>query len=158
VIFVCQNNLFAEHTTFEKMTAGQNIANRAAAYGLPGIRVDGNDPVAMYAAAKEAADRARAGKGATLLECMTFRFYGHSFGDQDPYIPKEMKAKAMAADPVPGLRAKLIADGVATEAKLAAIEAGIEAQIDEAVEFALASPWPDPKELRFDVFAKEIAA
>src|SRR3546814_7349881 len=77
-IFVCQNNLFAEHTKFEKMTGGQNIAARADGYGIPGVRVDGNDPEAMYSAFAEAVARARAGEGPTLLECMTFRFFGHN--------------------------------------------------------------------------------
>lgn len=157
-IFVCQNNLYAEHTTFEKMTGGQNVANRAEGYGMPGVRVDGNDPEAMYSAFAAAVARARAGEGPTLLECMTFRFFGHNFGDDDSYIPPEQKAAAMEADPVPRLRARLIADRIATEAELAALEADIESQIDEAIEFALASPWPDPDELRFDVFEKEIAA
>ncbi|MEY4890158.1 MAG: hypothetical protein RIQ75_1288 [Pseudomonadota bacterium] len=157
-IFVCQNNLFAEHTTFEKMTGGQNIAGRAEGYGMPGVRVDGNDPEAMYSAFAEAVARARAGEGPTLLECMTFRFFGHNFGDDDSYIPPAQKAAAMEADPVPRLRARLIADRMATEEELAAIEADIEAQIDDAVEHALASPWPVPDDLRFDVFETEIAA
>jgi acetoin:2,6-dichlorophenolindophenol oxidoreductase subunit alpha len=157
-IFVCQNNLFAEHTTFEKMTGGQNIANRAEGYGIPGIRVDGNDAEAMYSAFAEAVARARAGEGPTLIEALTFRFHGHAMGDDDSYIPPEQKAAAMAADPVPRLRARLIAERIATEEELAAYEAEVEAQIDDAVQFALASPWPDPDSLRFDVFEKEIAA
>lgn len=157
-IFVCQNNLFAEHTTFEKMTGGQNIANRAQGYGMHGVRVDGNDPEAMYSAFAEAVARARAGEGPTLLECMTFRFFGHNFGDDDSYIPPAQKAAAMEADPVPALRARLIAAGIATEAELAAAEAAIEADIDAAVAFALESSWPDPDDLRFDVFATEIVA
>jgi pyruvate dehydrogenase E1 component alpha subunit len=79
-------------------------------------------------------------------------------GDDDAYIPPEQKAAAMAADPVPRLRARLIADRIATEEELAAYEADVETQIDDAIEFALASPWPDPDSLRFDVFEKEIAA
>jgi TPP-dependent pyruvate/acetoin dehydrogenase alpha subunit len=157
-IFVCQNNLFAEHTTFEKMTGGGDIAKRAEGYGMPGVRVDGNDPAAMYSAFSEAVARARAGEGPTLLECMTFRFFGHNFGDDDSYIPPAQKAAAMAADPVPQLRARLIADRIATEEELAAMEADIEAQIDDALAFALASPWPEPEALRFDVFEQEIAA
>jgi pyruvate dehydrogenase E1 component alpha subunit len=157
-IFVCQNNLFAEHTTFEKMTGGGDISKRAEGYGMPGVRVDGNDPAAMYSAFAEAVARARAGEGPTLLECMTFRFFGHNFGDDDSYIPPDQKAAAMAADPVPRLRARLIADRIATEEELAALEADIEAQIDDALAFALASPWPEPDALRFDVFEKEIAA
>jgi len=157
-IFVCQNNLFAEHTTFEKMTAGGNIAGRAEGYGIPGVRVDGNDPEAMYSAFAEAVARARAGEGPTLLECMTFRFHGHTFGDDDSYMPKGQKAEAIEADPVPRLRARLLADGIASEDQLAAIEADIEKQIDDAIEYALASPWPERDSLRFDVFAQEIAA
>ena len=159
VIFVCQNNLFGEHSTFEKMTGGENIAARAAGYGIPGVRVDGNDPVAMYSAAAEAVNRARAGEGPTLLECMTFRFHGHTLGDNDTvYIPKEMKAAAVAADPVPRMRARLIADGMATEAELAAHEADVEARIDEALEYAFASPWPEAEALLQDVFEQEIVA
>ncbi len=157
-IFVCQNNLFAEHTTFEKMTAGHHIARRADGYGMPGIRVDGNDAEAMYSVFAEAVARARAGEGPTLLECMTFRFFGHNFGDDDSYIPKDQKAAAIQADPVPRLRARLIADRIASEAELAALEADIEAQLDDALQFALASAWPTADDLRFDVFEQEIAA
>ena len=140
------------------MTGGENIASRAAGYGMPGMRVNGNDPVEMYAATAQAIARARAGEGPTLLECMTFRFFGHNFGDDDSYIPKDQKAAAMAADPVPAFRARLIAEGIATEEELAVIEAAIEADIDDAVKFAIESPWPDKDDLRHDVFETEIAA
>ncbi|MBO9376216.1 thiamine pyrophosphate-dependent dehydrogenase E1 component subunit alpha [Sphingomonas histidinilytica] len=155
VIFVCQNNEWGEHTAYDK-TSNVRVADRAAAYGIPGERVDGNDPFAMYAAAREAIERARAGEGPTLIEAMTYRFHGHVFGDQDAYMDKERKARAMADDPVPRFRARLIADGVASEEQLAEMEAGIEAQIDEAVEFALASDFPGVEELKRDVFAEEL--
>jgi acetoin:2,6-dichlorophenolindophenol oxidoreductase subunit alpha len=158
VIFLCQNNQFAEHTRYDVGTSAKAIADRAAGYGIPGVRVDGNDPVAMYAAARQAVERARAGQGPTLIEAVTFRFMGHVFGDPDAYIPKEQKAAAMADDPVPKFRARLIAEGHATEDELAALEAGIETLIDAAVTFALASPFPETDELRRDVFAEEIAA
>jgi pyruvate dehydrogenase E1 component alpha subunit len=153
VIFLCQNNLYGEHTRYEKATSAKRIADRAVGYDMPGVRVDGNDPVAMYQVAREAIERARAGLGPTLIEAMTFRFHGHIFGDADVYMDKAQKAAAIAADPVPRLRARLIADGVATEESLAAIEAGIEADLDEAVEFALASPHPALSELETDVYA-----
>lgn len=156
VVFVCQNNEWGEHTTYDK-TSNVPVADRAAAYGMPGERVDGNDPFAMFAAAKQAIDRARAGEGPTLIEAMTYRFFGHVFGDQDAYMDKARKAEAMANDPVPRFRAKLIETGVASEDQLAAMEAGIEAEIDEAVEFALASPFPGVEELSRDVFAQENA-
>lgn len=155
VIFVCQNNLYGEHTTYEKATSARQIADRAEGYQMPGIRVDGNDPVAMYNAAKEAVERARAGKGPTLLECMTFRFHGHVFGDADGYMDKEQKAKAIADDPMPRFREKLIDDGIATDEQLAEIEDHIARQIDEAVEFALNSPLPDLSELTTDVYGLE---
>lgn len=154
VIFLCQNNRFGEHTAYAKATAVERIADRAAAYSMPGIHVDGNDPYAMYAAAREAVARARAGDGPALIEAMTYRFHGHVFGDADAYMDKEVKAAAIAADPYPRYRAKLIADGVATEESLAGIEAGIEAEIDEAVAFAFDSPFPGIEELTTDVYGE----
>ena len=158
VIFICQNNLYAEHTAYEKGTSGARIADRAHGYGIPGYRVDGNDPEAVYAAARTAIERARAGDGPTLLECMTFRFHGHIFGENDSYIDRAVKEEAMAADPHPRFRAKLIADGHVTDAELADIEAQIDKDIEEAVAFALSSPFPDVVELRRDVYAEELLA
>ncbi|MFC4295001.1 thiamine pyrophosphate-dependent dehydrogenase E1 component subunit alpha [Novosphingobium tardum] len=158
VIFLCQNNLYGEHTTYEKATAAKRVADRAAAYNMPGVRVNGNDPIEMYAAAREAVDRARAGEGPTLIEAMTFRFHGHVFGDADAYMDKAQKKAAMDADPAPLFRARLIAEGIASEAELAAIEAEVEARIDAAVEFALASPFPELDELTRDVYAEGEAA
>ena len=124
VVFVCQNNGYGEHTRYELATSAKQISDRAAGYQMPGVTVDGNDPLAMYAAAREAVERARAGEGPTLIEAMTFRFHGHVFGDADAYMAKGEKEAAMARDPVPRFRAWLIEKGHATEAELAAIEAG----------------------------------
>ncbi|MDB5985891.1 MAG: pyruvate dehydrogenase [Nevskia sp.] len=158
VIFVCQNNLYGEHTKYEKTTAAKQIADRAASYQMPGVRVDGNDPVAMYHAAKTAIDRARAGEGPTLIEAMTYRFYGHVFGDADKYMDADEKKAAMAADPVPRYRQWLIDNGHASADELTAMEAQIDAELTEAIEAAIAAPWPEVSELRKDVFAQEIAA
>ncbi|SKB99156.1 thiamine pyrophosphate-dependent dehydrogenase E1 component subunit alpha [Sphingopyxis flava] len=158
VIFLCQNNLYGEHTSYEKATSVARIADRGAAYNIPGVRVNGNDPIEMYAAAREAVERARAGEGPTLIEAMTFRFYGHVFGDSDAYMDKEQKKAAIEADPVPIFRARLIAEGIASEDELAAMEAAIEAEIDAAVEFALASPFPELDELIKDVYAEGAVA
>lgn len=157
VIFVCQNNLYAEHTTFDKCTSAR-VADRAISYSIPGVRIDGNDPEAVLAAAGEAVDRARAGEGPTLIEAMTFRFHGHVFGDADGYMDQEQKKTAMENDPYPRFRQKLIDDGLASEDQLASIEAQMEEDVEAAVQFALNSAWPDPAELRRDVFAEEMPA
>lgn len=154
VIFLCQNNLWGEHTTYAKATSVERIADRAAGYGMPGLHVDGNDPYAMYAAARQAVDRARAGEGPTLIEAMTYRFHGHVFGDADKYMDQEVKKSAIANDPYPRYRARLVAEEVASESQLEAIEAAVEADIDAAVEFALASPFPPAAELTRDVYGE----
>ena len=158
VIFVCSNNRYAEHTKTAVGTAIGKISDRSAAYSMPGIHVDGNDVDAMYAAAREAIDRARAGEGPTLIEAMTFRFFGHVFGDADAYMDEGEKEAAMAADPYPRYRQQLIDQGVASEEELAAIEAGHAAEIEEAIQFALDCPYPDASEVYKDVYEKEIAA
>jgi acetoin:2,6-dichlorophenolindophenol oxidoreductase subunit alpha len=156
VVFVCQNNLYAEHTTYAKGTSAKRIADRGIAYDMPAERVNGNDPIEMYGAAKRAVDRARTGGGPTLIEAMTFRFHGHVLGDADSYMEQGQKEAAMEADPVPRYRAKLVADRLAVEAELAEMEAGIERDLDAAVTFALASPLPDISEMRRDVYATEL--
>jgi pyruvate dehydrogenase E1 component alpha subunit len=158
VLFVCQNNGYGEHTRYEITTPVQHIADRAAAYNMPGVRVDGNDPLAMYAAAKEAVERARSRQGPTLIEAKTFRFHGHVFGDMDGYMQKGEKDAAMAKDPVPAFRAWLIQNGHASETELAGIESSIENELNAAVDFALSSANPDVAELRRDVFAEEVTA
>ena len=158
VVFVCQNNGYGEHTRYAAATAVAHVADRAAAYQMPGVTVDGNDPLAVYAAAKTAIERARAGEGPTLLEAETFRFNGHVLGDSDAYMQKGEKAAAMANDPVPKFRAWLIEKKVSDEAALAALDAAIARELDAAVEFALSSPIPNLDELKIDVFAEEAHA
>jgi len=158
VVFVCQNNRYGEHTPYAKTTSAERIADRAVSYGIPGVRIDGNDPIEVWATAREAIERARSGGGPTLIEAMTFRFFGHVFGDDDSYMLDGEKKAAMDVDPYPKYRASLISSGVAAESALEAIEREIEAQIEEAVAFALQSPFPSLDELRRDVFAQEIQA
>lgn len=157
VIFLCQNNRFAEHTSYAHGTSAKHIVDRAIGYGMNGIQCDGNDAESTYAAVRAAADRARAGDGPTLIEAMTFRMLGHLFGADFSYVPKEMTAEGIANDPVPAFRRTLLERQVA-EADLVAIETEIEAEIDTAVTFAMDSPYPDPGENRLDVVATEIAA
>jgi acetoin:2,6-dichlorophenolindophenol oxidoreductase subunit alpha len=158
VIFVCPNNGFAEHTAFEIGTSVDKISTRAIAYNMPGYTVDGNSPEDMYAHMAVAIERARAGEGPTLLECKTFRFLGHVLGDDDFYMDKAAKEAAMAADPLPALRARLIAEGHATEESLGEMQTALEAEIAAAQEFGTNSPLPSVDELRRDVFAQEMAA
>lgn len=156
VVFLCQNNGYAECTRYDHGTAVANVAERAAAYNMRGVTVDGNDPVAMYNAAREAIEHARNGEGPTLLEAKTFRFMGHYFGDTSPYIPKEELSAAMARDPVPRMRAWLIENNFVAEADLVALENRIRSDLDAAVEFALNSDYPDVVEMRRDVFSCEL--
>jgi len=155
VVFLCQNNMFAEHTALALGTAGE-IARRADGYGMPGVLVNGNDPNAMFIAAREAIERARSGEGPTLIEARTFRFHGHNYGDPGAYIPKDVYEQAAAADPMPRLRRRLIDDGVLDEASVVKIEEEIEAEVVGAVAFAQASPPPDPNEVLIDVYAKQM--
>lgn len=158
VIFICQNNRYAEHTPYALATSIERVADRGASYSMPSIHVDGNDPIAMWQAAGEAVARARNGDGPTLIEAMTFRFHGHIFGDADAYMDPAEKTEAMKQDPVPLFRAWLLEQGHAGEDELAGLEGAVEKEIGEAVEFALTSPYPDVAELRRDVFAQEIKA
>ena len=157
VIFMCQNNRYAEHTSFANSTLIDRISRRADSYGMAGVTVDGNDPDEVYAATRIAVDRARAGEGPTLIVALTFRFNGHLIGDAGGYIPKDEYTAAQAKDPVPILRARLIAEGIASEAELAAVESRIADEIDEAVADAYAAAVPDIIELKRDVFAADLA-
>ena len=157
VIFLCQNNHYAEHTAPEYSRAIDRISDRAAAYGMPGVTVDGNDPDEMYGAAKVAIERARAGEGPTLIEAMTFRFNGHILGEAGHYMDKAIYAEAQTKDPMPVLRARLLSEGIATEADLAEIERDADSRIVAAIEAAMAADFPDVAELKRDVFAEEIA-
>lgn len=157
VIFICQNNRYAEHTSMARSTKVDQYAKRAAGYGMVGITVNGNDPDEMYGAAKTAIDRARAGEGPTLIEAMTYRFNGHLIGDAGGYMDKQQYADFQAADPVPALRRRLIDDGIADEAAVKGIEDAILAEVEAAAKAAFAAALPDVAEMKRDVFAHEIA-
>lgn len=156
VIFVCSNNLYGEHTSYAVATAVDSIAKRAASYSMPGVKVNGNDPVELYDVAQKAIDRARAGEGPTLIEAMTFRFFGHVFGDTDAYMQPGEKDERAKDDPWPNFRAFLLSGGHATEAELDAIDQQHKSALEAALEFALASPLPELAEVRRDVYADEV--
>jgi pyruvate dehydrogenase E1 component alpha subunit len=157
VVFVCQNNQYAEMTPTAHTMKLAKVADRAAGYGMPGVRVDGNDPLAVVAALDEALDRARRGDGPTLVECVTFRFRGHYFGDRMPYIPKEQLAEAMAADPVPRFRTQLIDAGVCTDEELSRIDEGALTEVEMALKTVMSAEAPSIDELDRDVYATPIS-
>nr|WP_205751768.1 thiamine pyrophosphate-dependent dehydrogenase E1 component subunit alpha [Cryptosporangium phraense] len=152
VVFVCQNNLWAEMTPIRDTMNIDQVVDRRLAYGMAGERVDGNDPEAMYRASAAAVERARTGGGPTFLEAVTFRFEGHYFGDQQKYLPAEELAAAREADPIPRYRQKLLDAGVLSEDDLTAIDTDATARVDAALAEVLAAPAPELTELEQDVF------
>lgn len=156
MVFVCQNNLYAEMTPTHDTMKLEHVADRAAGYGMPGVRVDGNDPLAVNAALDEALRRARSGAGPTFVECVTFRFRGHYFGDRMPYIPTEQLDAALAADPVPRFRRHLADAGICDEQELARIDADALAAVESAVQTVLGADPPSVAELDRDVYATPI--
>ena len=153
VVFVCENNLYAMGTRQTRVMRIENIADRAAAYGMPGVTVDGNDVLAVYKAAETAVERARKGGGPTLLECKTYRHKGHSRMDPAKYRPKEEVEEWLAKDPIKRLRSKLLEANIMSEAEMEEVEREVTAEIEEAVKFALESPYPEPEEALEDVYA-----
>jgi len=145
VLFVCENNLYGEFTPMASVTAGGEIGIRAASFGMQSQVLDGNDLWAVREAAVEAVARARGGHGPTLLECQTYRHYGHSKSDPAKYRPPDEVERWLARDPLDLARARLL-DQVVSEEELAAKDAEIDVQMDRAVEGALAAPYPDPDE------------
>ena len=145
VVFVCENNLYGEFTPLADSTAGADIAARAAGYAVPSEVVDGNDLWAVKAAADRAVPRAREGEGPTLLECKTYRHYGHSKSDPGAYRPDGELEQWIERDPIKLARERLLSEGVA-EADLSAVDERVTAELEQAIEHALAAPYPDPQE------------
>jgi len=153
IIFVCENNLYAMSTHFREAFAIDHVWQRAAAYGMPGERVDGNDVLAVRDAVKRIAEQARSGDGPALLECMTYRMSGHSRGDPREYRSREEEALWREQCPIRRFRNKLLCDGVLTEESASAVEAEVERVIADAEAFARSSPDPDPATLTEGLFA-----
>jgi pyruvate dehydrogenase E1 component alpha subunit len=153
VIFVCENNLYAMGTRQSRVMNIENIADRAGAYGIPGVVVDGNDVLAVYEAAQKAVERARNGEGPTLIECKTYRLRGHSRVDPAKYRPKEEVQEWLARDPIKRLKERLLKTNTLQEPGIQQIEKEVSAGIEEAVKFAMESPYPEPEEALDDVYA-----
>lgn len=153
VVFVCENNLYMEYTPIAEVTAVEHpAADRASAYGLESILVDGNDPDAVHEVAVRVVDRARAGDGPSLVEATTYRHGGHSRADPAKYRPDDEVKSWLARDPIPNYRERLLAAGVEASA-LDEIEAAALAAVDRATEEAKAGPFPDPASLPTDLWA-----
>lgn len=143
VVFVCENNMYATETPFTQATKNTNVASRAQGYGIPGVQVDGQDVLAVYEKAGEAVERARQGKGPTLLECLTYRFLGHHVGDPGTtYRSKEEVEEWKKRDPIQILREQALASKWAGEKEFETIDGEVRRVIDEAAAVALKSPEP----------------
>jgi pyruvate dehydrogenase E1 component alpha subunit len=153
VVFVCQNNQYAEMTPTAHAQPVAHVADRAAGYAVEGVRVDGNDPDAVYTALTTAVREARAGRGPTLLECTTYRLFGHYFGDPMRYMPADEVEAARAAEPVARYRARLVDAGVVDEAGATAIESRAAEEVAAAFTAALADELPDATDASVDVYA-----
>jgi pyruvate dehydrogenase E1 component alpha subunit len=150
VIFVLENNQYAVSTPIADSARVAHLADRAAAYGMPGLTVDGNDAVLVFEAMREPVRRARAGEGPTLVECMTYRHGGHHVNDPGLYLPKDELERWKAHDPLLVLRERLARAGV-EDARVAAIDERVERLIEEAVEYAEASPQPSVEDFLAEV-------
>lgn len=153
VIYVCQNNEYAESTPRRTHQKISDIAIRAAGYGMPGVVVDGNDVVAVYEGVRAAVERARTGGGPTLIEAKTYRRLGHYVGDAAVYRPKEELEFWQARDPIEICRRHLLETGLATGAEVRAIDASAQAAIEEAVAYGRHSPSPAPDAALEDVYS-----
>ncbi|MCP9916997.1 pyruvate dehydrogenase (acetyl-transferring) E1 component subunit alpha [Cyanobium sp. ATX 6F1] len=155
ILFVVENNKWAIGMAHDRATSDPEIWRKAAAFGMAGEEVDGMDVLAVRAAAQRAIERARAGEGPTVLECLTYRFRGHSLADPDELRSEAEKAFWAERDPIKALAAHLKEHGLASAEELKAIEKEIDAEVADAVSFALAAPEPDPSELTRYIWAED---
>lgn len=151
-VFVCENNGYAESTPARYHCSASDIANRAAAYEIPGVVVDGLDLFSVYEAAGEAIARARRGEGPSIIEAKTYRYYGHFQGDMVTYRTDEELARFKQRDAIEGVRKYALQHGLASAAELDAIDARTRDRLEKAWVAAKAAPWPEEKELLTDVY------
>lgn len=157
-IFFCENNGYAVSFSIKEAMAVETVAERAAAYGMPSARVDGQDLLAVHAAVSEAVERARAGGGPTLIEARTYRFREHAelMSSRSYRSPEEVEHWTTARDPIASFRLELERRGTATDEELSRLEEAIAAEVDEAERFAKESPLPEPDEAFDHIFAQPI--
>ncbi len=154
VLFLCQNNQYAISVPVPQQVAGESVAARGQGYGMPGVEVDGTDVLAVYEAAKEAAERARKGEGPTLIEAKTYRLTAHSSDDNDrTYRTRDEVELWRAKEPLPKFRQYLLDNGVATEQEIADIKKRIDAEVNDATDWAETQPDPDEADTLKHVYA-----
>ena len=153
-IFFCENNLYAEMTPIADTVNVDRLTERAAAYGMRAVTVDGYDILAVYETTREAVDRARKGQGPTFIEAMTYRLVGHMIGDTESYRTREEVESWRRRDPIVTFPARLVHEFGVTQGEVDAVKAEVEAKMDDVVKFALDSPWPSVDEIAEDLFAQ----
>jgi len=157
IVYLCENNQYALSTASTRTTAGESIAARAAAYAIPGVRVDGNDVLAVYETVRVAVARARKGEGPTLVEAVTYRWGGHSMRANLPdYRTKEEERAWLERDPIARLRDHVLEKKAATPLRLKELEESVELELDRAVEFARTSPEPSVELMEASVYAPHV--
>jgi pyruvate dehydrogenase E1 component alpha subunit len=153
VVFICDNNQYGMSMPAEKVMNVRHVAERACAYGIPGVTVDASDPIAVYLAVKEAVERARSGGGPSLIENLSYRWRGHSKSDRNLYRTAEEMEEWKKADPIPRFAINLMEAGIFTEEDIDEIDASAKRDIDDATEIALTLPEPDPLHVEDEVYA-----
>lgn len=152
-VFLCENNRYGEYTPYDDTAPVPNVADRAAAYGIPSAIVDGQDAEAVYPVLLEAAERARAGDGPTLVEALTYRYRGHSRSDPATYRPEGELERWMERDPIDILAGRMQADGQLTAAEFEALRERQRAEVQRVTEWAMNEPWPALEETLEDIWA-----
>ncbi len=155
LVIIVENNRYGMGTAVERASAVHDIYQKACAFDIPGVQIDGDDVLAVRNTVHEMADRARRGEGPQLIEAMTYRYRGHSMGDPQRYRTKEEVEQARQMDPILRFRERILHDGLATEDDLKRMAAEIEQEVNDAVQFAEASPAPEPSEMFQDVVVAE---
>jgi len=156
VVFVCEDNAYAISVPKTASTCIPDNSDRAAAYGIPGVRVESNDPVAVYEVMGEAIARARRGEGPSLIEIKTDRLWGHFEGDADAYRTEEFKAEMLKNDPLTAFAQRLTEEGILNESDIASIQQAMYDEVEQALQFAQDSPYPDPQAALEHVFAERM--
>jgi pyruvate dehydrogenase E1 component alpha subunit len=154
IVYLCNNNLYAYSTPIEKQMAIENVADRAPGYGMPSEIVDGNDVIAVYEVARRGVEHARTGNGPYLIECKTFRISGHSAHDGADYVPDDIREEWAKKDPILRIQKFMVEQDWASEHDFRIMREEILAEIDEAVTWALAQPYPDPATVEDNVYEK----